>query len=273
MADIRIADLSDWNEGANFTEYAKERPAVFLKATEGLTFRADTFAPYRAAAHAAGLVLVGAYHFGHQANDPSAEAQHFLSTIGTLGPGEVAILDAENAPSGAAGPDAAWCRRWLGIVMEATDRTPLLYCSWAYWSDRLDSMTDVPLWIAAYHGLGHDDPRDSVPGCRIWQYTDHADVAGVGSADDSVFRGTLDDLAALGGSTPPPHPNPQQEDEMFRYTHAGQDYVFPGPDRGDVYATGTDQQLDALNRAGVPAIGEVDQSAHDMFRALGKGTH
>lgn len=214
MPDLHLADLSDWNPGANFEEYAAGgRPGVFLKATEGTSFRASTFAGYRAAAHAAGLVFVGLYHFA-KGGSADAEAQHFLDTIGTLRPGEVAVLDAE-----VAGLDAAWCRRWLGIVMEATGRDPLLYCSWSYWGDALSNMTDCPLWIAAYHGLGHDDPRDTVPNCRFWQFTDRADVAGVGSADDSVFRGTVDDLAAIAGRSLPDPPIPPKEPEVSKVAY------------------------------------------------------
>ncbi len=209
MTDLHIADLSDFQPGVNFADYASGgRPGVFLKATEGLGFVASTFHGYRAAAHAAGLVFVGAYHFA-KGHDPQEEANHFLATIGwTLQPGEVAVLDAE-----VAGLSADWCRTWLRAVQTATGREPLLYCSWSYWSDVLSSMTDCPLWIAAYHGLGHNDPRDSVPGCRFWQYSDRADVPGVGSADDSVFRGTADDLAAMAGSPTPTQPAP--EDDMF----------------------------------------------------------
>lgn len=257
MTDLYLSDLSDWNPGVNFVDYAAGgRPGVFLKATEGTGFVASTFAPYRSAAHAAGLAFVGLYHFAktnsptldqiaHNAHPgelvnfapnwtvdhrgrtryhrevpsralryqpvellsgltpmslPAGESGHFLSIIGALQPGEVAVLDAE-----VPGLSAAWARAWLQAVEEATGRTPMLYCSWSFWSDVLGSMTDYPLWIAAYHNLGHDDPRDSVPNCRFWQYTDNAEVPGVGSCDDSVFRGSVADLAALaGGSVTPP---------------------------------------------------------------------
>jgi GH25 family lysozyme M1 (1,4-beta-N-acetylmuramidase) len=134
---------------------------------------------------------------------PRGEAGHFLAAIGSLAPGEVAVLDAE-----VPGLSAAWCRAWLSAVEQATGRTPLLYCSWSFWGDVLGEMADYPLWIAAYHGLGHDDPRDSVPGCRFWQYSDNAQVPGVGSCDDSVFRGTVAELAALAGGAPPAPPAP-----------------------------------------------------------------
>lgn len=248
--DLHLADLSDWNPGANFEEYlAGGRPGVFIKATEGTGFVANTFAPYRAAAHAAGLTLVGLYHFA-RGGDAAAEAQHFLGTIGTLAPGEVAVLDAE-----VPGLSAAWCREWLSAVEQATGRMPLLYCSWSYWGDVLGSMTDCPLWIAAYHDLGHDDPRDSVPGCVLWQYTDAASVPGVGSADDSVFRGSLADLAALGGADSPAPPDPPKEPDVskiafplevpsgetrrvsvpaigggFGWTHAAVTFASPGVD-------------------------------------------
>lgn len=212
MPDLHLADLSDFQPQVNFADYAAGgRPGVFIKATEGTTFVASTFADYRAKAHGAGLVFVGLYHFAH-AGDVQAQVRHFVSTIGTLASGEVAVLDAEEP-----GLSAAWCREWMSSVQRATGRTPMLYCSWSYWGTTLSSMADYPLWIAAYHNLGHDDPRSSVPGCRFWQYSDNTQVPGVGSCDDSVFNGTVEELAALSGATPAPAPTPPaptEESEM-----------------------------------------------------------
>lgn len=198
--DLHLADVSAFQPDIDWDAYkAGGRPGVVIKATEGLTYVSDTFAAQRGGAHRVGLALVPIYHFGHQGNDPAAEAAHFLSTVGTLGPGEVAVLDAENTPDGVAGPDGAWCRAWLGAVTNATGRVPWLYCSWSYWESRLGSMSGYPLWIAAYHTPDHDDPRDGVPGCVLWQYTDAGDVAGIGHCDDNLFRGNVADLSALAG--------------------------------------------------------------------------
>ncbi len=271
MPDLHIADLSDWNPGADFAAYAASgRAGVILKVDEGTTFTANTFAPYRAAAHAAGLV-VGLYHFA-KAGDPAAEARHFLAAIGTLQPGELAILDAE-----VPGLSASWCRAWLGAVEAATGRMPLLYCSWSYWGDSLSSMTDCPLWIAAYHALGHDDPRDSVPGCVLWQYTDNAEIPGVGSGDDSVFRGSVDDLRALFGASPTPNPQPTpdpiEEPTMFAFWHQGAVYVAaPFLANGDVGLRRCRDGLpgfavDTMIAAGVKIAGSPGDDRSDLMAA------
>jgi lysozyme len=204
VTDLLGADLSDYQPRVDWPVYAAARPFVIIKASQGLRNAQDVIGPHRAGAHGVGLDLVGLYHFGELANSPAAEAAHFLDVVGTITPGEVAILDAENLPSGAPGPDEAWARLWLSIVSARTGRRPWLYCSWSYWSERLGSMADYPLWIAAY---GHDDPRGQVPGCLLWQYSDKAHVDGVGLCDDNRFAGTVDDLrAAAGGIARPPDP-------------------------------------------------------------------
>lgn len=202
MLDLHLADVSAYQPDVRWPEYAVDRRAVFVKATQGTGYVSETFHDQREGAHSVGLV-VGLYHYA-VGGDVASEGQHFLDTVGRVREREVPILDAEESDL-----SESWCRRWLDGIAAATNRTPILYCSWSFWTDVLSGMTGYPLWIAAYHDLSHDDPRDTVPGCRIWQFSDTAPVAGIGRCDDNVFRGTLDDLEALarpGGVGPPPEP-------------------------------------------------------------------
>lgn len=191
MSDFFGSDFSDWQPHVDFDVYKSSgRPFVFLKASEGTHNVQDTLGSHRAEAHRVGLTLVGLYHYARP-GDAQAQVDHFVGTIGSVSAGEVAVLDAEEP-----GLSEDWCREWLVSVEEQTGRTPLLYCSWSYWSDVLGSMSDYPLWIAAY---GNEDPRGDVPNCRLWQYTDRAPVPGAGRVDDNRFAGTMGELAAIGG--------------------------------------------------------------------------
>lgn len=191
MADLYLSDVSAYQPGIDWSAYrAGGRRAVIIKATEGTTYVSEEFVAQRDGAHGVGLDLVGIYHFARP-GDVQAQVRHFLNAVGTLRPGEVPVLDAE-----VDGLSEAWCREWLSTVQASTGRQPLLYASWSYWGYMLGSMTDFPLWIAAY---GPYDPRGEVPNCRLWQYTDSAPVPGIGECDDSLFVGSEADLLAMGG--------------------------------------------------------------------------
>jgi GH25 family lysozyme M1 (1,4-beta-N-acetylmuramidase) len=66
---------------------------AFTKVTEGLSYVNPEWTTQRATMTAAGLVR-GFYHYPHIANDPIAEADHFLSQL-SLAPGDILCLDWE----------------------------------------------------------------------------------------------------------------------------------------------------------------------------------
>ncbi len=205
---IHGIDVSGWQGTVDWAAVRRSgRLFAFAKATEGATFIDDAFARNRQGMAASGLALRGLYHFARpNQNTAAAEAAHFLRTVGTLAPGEVAVLDLEVAPGPAVGD---WAAEWLRLVAQATGRTPVLYSNQSY----LDSvptsrLTAYPLWIAAW---GADDgtvpatpPRtDRWSRWTWWQYTSNSTVPGVaGHVDESIFAGTAAELAAYGGVPP-----------------------------------------------------------------------
>lgn len=206
-------DVSNWQGPVDWGAVVRSgRPFAFAKATEGATFVDAQFGANRTGMAGAGLLLRGFYHFARpDRNSATAEAAHFLRTVGTLGPGEVAVLDLEVAASPSVGD---WAAEWLGIVARATGRTPMIYSYQAYlYSIPTSRLTQYPLWVAAW---GDDDghlpsvrPRtDRWSKWTFWQYTSKAVVPGIaGRVDDNIFLGTPAELLAYGGGPAPAAPS------------------------------------------------------------------
>src|SRR3954452_4694376 len=111
--------------------YASGKRFVFVKATEGTSYRNPYFAGDWAGSHAAGL-LHGAYHFARpnvRAGSAAAQARRFVATAGSArSKGDLPPTLALEV-SGALGPTKliAWPRQWLTAVERLTGRKPMIY--------------------------------------------------------------------------------------------------------------------------------------------------
>jgi lysozyme len=206
---VRGIDVSSWQGAVDWEAVRRSgRLFAFAKATEGQTFVDSTFATNRRGMAGAGLALRGFYHFARpDRNSAAEEANHFLRTVGPLGPGEVPVLDLEVAPSAGVGD---WAAEWLGRVARATGRTPVLYSYESYlYSVPTARLTQYPLWIASWGNNDGTVPTSPPKTDRWsrwtwWQYTSNAVVPGVsGRVDDSLFAGSEGQLAAYGGTASP----------------------------------------------------------------------
>lgn len=103
-ASLLIGDVNDFHPVTEWTAYAAFSPVLIAKATQGTSFVATTFASARAGAANAGLKAFGMYHFWQPGQDPVAQAQHAVATIGKLSdaPVEWLILDVETGDDMAA---------------------------------------------------------------------------------------------------------------------------------------------------------------------------
>src|SRR5947209_3282825 len=154
---------------------------VVLKVSEGTGFVDPQFAASRAAAHAAGLV-VGLYHFA-RAGDAGTEAAFFAGTVGSLAPGEFAVLDWEVPAADPVG----WCTAWLTAVRGQLGVTPLIYLNRSTlgghdWSPVVAA--DSGLWLATYDGSTDACGCGCWPGLAMKQYTDKGSVPGISGAVD-----------------------------------------------------------------------------------------
>jgi lysozyme len=164
------------------------------------------FATNRVAAESNGI-RVGPYHRAFAAGgttetaraDALAEADVFLSTVGSLQSGElVPVLDVETPFSGMTATSLrTWVRVWLKKVTKRLGRKPMIYTNASSWgatgNTREFAKAKYPLWVAEW-GVS----RPSVPalnwagrGYSVWQYSSSGTVAGIsGNVDqDRLGRG------------------------------------------------------------------------------------
>jgi lysozyme len=189
-----IFDISHWQGLVDFSAAkAAGMEAVICKATQGLSSIDTLFAHNTGKAQAAGL-LVGAYHFGTDA-DGAAQADHFLELVGESC--LVPVLDFEQNASQMLFTDAL---QFILTVREKTGIWPVVYCDRSHASVLAGSKTIVEncsLWLAAYRDLGDQPgpPAGWAKGYDLWQHEQDGRVAGVeGSCDRDAFMG--DDLQA-----------------------------------------------------------------------------
>ena len=219
MSDVLIGiDVSNAQGSINWDQVASSNMVnyVFCKATEGLSYKDTCFDTNWQAVQDHGWIR-GAYSFARLNNDPVAEADFFVATVGSLGPTDMLVLDIETSPI-AGEQFLQWNLSWLERVESQTGVTPIVYTGGPFFSshgtpsaDEITRLSHFPLWLAAYVV----SPDKFVPsewkslGWKFWQAT--GDVAPTGSTilhvpgihgnvDRDEFAGTADDLKAFASS-------------------------------------------------------------------------
>ena len=170
---------------------------AFMKATQGITTVDPLYTQNWSGAQAAGL-LRGAYHFFEPEDDPTQQAEHFLSVV-QLGTGDLPpALDVEISGGLPASEIVQGVETWLAAVQKATGRTPLLYTDNSFWKTLgTTAFGAYPLWIAEY---GVSSPVLPAGWSRwtFWQYSESGSIAGVsGTVDLDLFQGSLVELQAM----------------------------------------------------------------------------
>ncbi|MDP4145273.1 MAG: GH25 family lysozyme [Bacillota bacterium] len=155
---------------------------VYIKATEGVTYTDPTVKSYYMNAKAAGL-KVGFYHF-LRANNPIAEAQHFLDVTNGMQVDCKYAIDVEVTLNQSEAKISANVRQFADYLI-SKGKEVCLYTYLSFYRDNLnDSVKDLPLWIAEY---GVNSPRIAVPYVGF-QYSDTGSVSGIsGNVDLDLF--------------------------------------------------------------------------------------
>jgi len=241
-------DTSHHNGEMDYARARGEGVAFMVnKATEGTTFVDTTCSRRVAAARAAGLV-VGVYHWLHQA-DPVGQVHHFLDTVGSVR-GLLVQLDWEHE-IGFADASPSTARTWVNMFRAETGNHPvLIYNPGWFWRDYLGSpggLSDLgPLWESHYvtgsgtlGGLAARVPaswwngHDGWTRAKMLQYTDDATVAGVGKIDGNMFDGTYGELVVLSGGMTPSESVRRDEDMISGQLAKGEQAVVPMYDFDD----------------------------------------
>ena len=173
--------------------------AVWIRACEGVTPDAE-FARNWAGARSVGLPR-GAYTFlraRHTADDLGAA---LLRQLGSDAGELPVMLDAETLDGAQRPAFVELIGDLADLVDLELDRGPLLYTYPAFWAQlHAVRAPALPLWIAHY-GVEHPSVPVGWNDWLLWQYTGTGRCPGVSTiVDRSRFRGTLDELLALGVS-------------------------------------------------------------------------
>jgi lysozyme len=195
-------DVSHWQETIDWTAVKADGiDFAIVKASEATDYVDDRFATNRAQAKAAGVAF-GAYHFFRADEDPTVQAQHFASVLGTVETGEITpVLDLETADGESANTIVERALTFLQVLQSLTGRVPMIYTSPSFFDDTLNapaSLGGYPLWIANW-----ETSCPTVPSAwadwSVWQSTDSGSVNGIdGPVDLDHFDGSVNELLCVG---------------------------------------------------------------------------
>jgi lysozyme len=209
-------DVSVYQGSINWAQVrAAGKQFAIARVSDGTGYPDSEFANNWAGMKAAGVVR-GAYQFFRPGEDPTAQANLFLSKLqanGGLGAGDLPpVMDIEVTDVQSTSTIQANMQTWLTKMEQGTGRRPMIYTA-LFMSPTIGSgFGAYPVWVANW-----SVPCPSLPGgwsgWKIWQYADNGSVGGVtGAVDLDEFDGTLAQLVAFAGSGasndagPPPPP-------------------------------------------------------------------
>ena len=168
---------------------------IIIKATEGKDLYDDDFNDNFFQAQQNDFIR-GAYHFFVPGVDAEAQAKFYLHQV-HLVPGDLPpVLDIEKTGKLTKAQLQKDVKTWLDIVENKYGVKPILYTSYKFKMDYLDSpiFNEYPYWIAHYYINKLEYKGDWV----LWQHTDCGKVDGIkGFVDCNIFNGTVKDLEAF----------------------------------------------------------------------------
>ncbi|HEY1959870.1 MAG TPA: GH25 family lysozyme [Polyangiaceae bacterium] len=200
---VKGIDVYHGDNGGAAINWTKVKAAgisfAFAKATESTNFTDSMFATNWAGMKSAGIVR-GAYHFFHADVDPTQQATFFLSTVGTVEPGDMLALDLESTNNQSQATILANAETFMSAVKSKTGITPILYMSPAFLSS-FGTLGQYPLWVANY-GVSCPTVPSAWKSYTFWQSTGTGSLSALsGAVDLDTFNGSLSDLTAFAGGT------------------------------------------------------------------------
>lgn len=193
---IKGLDVSHYKPALDWDMvYQKGYRFSFCKATEGETYKDNTFVSHTKEAHKANL-FVGAYHFARTKYDPLKQAQNFIDAIKNVE--QVMGYSLELPPvldiewnDNKRGMDLTQESIFLKILdklEETFNRVPMIYTASGYFSSTPNpsKFAKYFLWVANY---GTSAPSVPAPwnDWQIWQYTDNEIIPGYGHGLDANY--------------------------------------------------------------------------------------
>ncbi len=196
---LKGIDVSHYQGKVNWAEVSRAGIRfAFAKATGGLEFNDPRFAENWQGMQAAGLIR-GAYHFFDADKDATAQADHFLATLGQLDARDLPpVLDVETLEGADEKALLPGVLAWLERVEKVSGRKPILYTGLAFGKQYLEDprLAAYPLWIAEYNTVEKGVPTPwQAHGWSFWQHEQNGTIPGIdGKVDMDLYRGDLEDL-------------------------------------------------------------------------------
>jgi GH25 family lysozyme M1 (1,4-beta-N-acetylmuramidase) len=200
---------SQYNLGARF---------AYVKATEGTSYKSETFGSQYDGAAGAGLIR-GAYHFAlPNVSTASAQADYFVNNGGGwTGDGKTMppLLDIEYNPYTTLGntcynmSQAAmvnWIAAFSNRVLARTGRLPMIYTTTDWWTTctgNSGAFGNQPLHIASYSTYVGNMPNGWGT-YSVWQYSSTGPFAGDSNAWNGTLAGLQKFASQADGAVPTP---------------------------------------------------------------------
>jgi hypothetical protein len=193
---VLLSDISEFQPDVADATYLRWSKAIVTRAMYGTRTDAAWYGGQRRAdLHAGGARFYGIYQYVRSDEDAGAQARALADLLGGMRPGERIIGDIEE---GSGSQQARWVE-WADTINSELKFPPWDYSGLSFAQSHGLQPVD---WVASY---GAAEPG---PVHKLWQFSATYPVPGVGTADCSVFHGTIDQLAALGYQAPKPAPKP-----------------------------------------------------------------
>ena len=199
---LKGADISAYQGETDWAVLSNEMDFVFVKATEGSSYKDEMFEANFKGARENG-VIAGAYHFFSFDSSGATQAQNFIEAIDSTGLTEgmlPPVIDIE--PYGQYLQEPKSARQVIPEVEMMIDMLyahyrvkPIIYCTGKSYRLYKSGFEDCPLWERnVYFKPSHSD-------WTFWQYTDTEELEGYHGderyIDMNVFKGSREELEAM----------------------------------------------------------------------------
>lgn len=188
---VRGIDVSAHNGKVDFERVARSGVEfVFIKATEGVTFKDKNFRENYQKAKAAGL-KTGIYHFFRFDRDGVEQALNLMRTAGNRHPELGLVIDVEKAGNPDSIPPEIIAKRLSQMVdyLNLLGHRVMFYTNKdGYYTYLAENFPGYPLWICGFS----ENPINAE--WTFWQFNHRGSVDGVnGHVDLNAFCGTREE--------------------------------------------------------------------------------
>ncbi|MFO0658433.1 MAG: GH25 family lysozyme [Polyangiaceae bacterium] len=225
-------DVSKWQASVDWTAVAGDGMKFAFTRISYSTSKDSTFDTNWAGMKSAGLVR-GAYQYFLAGDDPIAQADLVINTIGTLEPMDLPpVIDIEGSGNEGVTSDVwkASVKAWVQRIEQHFGRKPILYVGKYFWQDNFGADTDYvdyPLWIPNYSASCPNLPDNTWTTWKFFQNSSTESIGGESPVDHDLFNGNYAALLAFAGPATPPYAA-QFVSQSFPAANVGKVTLQPG---------------------------------------------